>query len=123
VSVPDREQLIRALLDELDWTSGSNSTGTLSEILQALDRLGFSIIPTGDAAEAQPNPVPRDQFGVIWPDGAWYSCAEAARLFGQDEEERARLIAGKNGGRAVRIVTRLVDLDAPGAASERTNPQ
>jgi hypothetical protein len=56
-------------------------------------------------------PKPSDQFGVIWPDGGWFSCAEAARLFGQDEEERARLIAGKVGGRPVRIVTQLVELD------------
>lgn len=64
------------------------------------------------AIERQP-----DHFGVVWPDGAWYTCTEAARLFGQDEEARARLLAEKNGGRAVRIVTFLVDVDAPESRS------
>lgn len=56
-------------------------------------------------------PAIPDHFGVVFPDGAVIDCTEAARLFDQDPEGRARLIASNVGGRAVRIVTNLVILD------------
>ena len=55
--------------------------------------------------------TPPDRFGVVLPDGRVIDCTEGARLFEQDAEGRARLIASKVGGRAVRIVTELVALD------------
>ena len=52
-----------------------------------------------------------DRFGVVFPDGAVIDCTEAARLFEQDAEARARLVASKVGGMAVRIITELRVLD------------
>jgi hypothetical protein len=52
-----------------------------------------------------------DRFGVVFPDGAVFDCTEGARLFDQDAETRARMVALKNGGNAVRIKTELVPLD------------
>jgi len=57
-------------------------------------------------------PTLPDRFGVVFPDGAVMDVSEGARLFEQDAEQRARLIASKVEGRAVRIVTELVALDA-----------
>lgn len=40
-----RYLLIRQLIEALDWTPDSNSVGRLSQVLAALDRLGFEVIP------------------------------------------------------------------------------
>jgi hypothetical protein len=55
---------------------------------------------------------PPDRFGFMFPDGAMFDVTDSARLFGQDPEARARTMAAKCGGRAVRIITKVVDLDA-----------
>jgi hypothetical protein len=52
-----------------------------------------------------------DRFGVVWPDGSVFDCTEGARLFDQDPEARARMIAPKIGGRVVRIKTTLVAVE------------
>ena len=51
-----------------------------------------------------------DRFGVVFPDGAWFDCTEGSRLFDQDPEARARMVAANVQGHAVRIVTKLVPL-------------
>jgi hypothetical protein len=57
-----------------------------------------------------PLPTLPDRFGVVWPDGSVSDVTESARLFDQDPENRARLIASKIQGRPVRIVTELASL-------------
>jgi len=56
-------------------------------------------------------PVIPVRFGVVFPDGAVFECTEAARLFDQDPETRARTVATKVGGQPVRMITRLEALD------------
>jgi hypothetical protein len=58
--------------------------------------------------------LPPDRFGVLLPGGAVIDCTEGAWLFNQDAEQRARLIASKVSGRAVRIVTKLEYLKGNG---------
>lgn len=55
-------------------------------------------------------PVVPDRYGAVFPDGAWFDCTEGARLFDQDPETRARMVATKIGGHAVIIKTELVAL-------------
>ena len=59
---------------------------------------------------SEPLPALPDRFGIVFPDGEVLDVTEGARLFGHDGEQRARRIAAKYDGTAVRIVTTLVAL-------------
>lgn len=113
-----RDLLIRQIADEIRPAIGICGPGcqdcqrTARNVLDALDRLGFEVIPASTLeADRRVGVREPDRFGMVFPDGAWFDCTESARLLGQDEEGRARLLARKAGGRAVRIVTSLVDVD------------
>ena len=72
---------------------------------------GGDRVPKGTWGQTDPLPELPDRYGVVLPDGTMFDCTEAARLFDQDPEQRARRVASRYGGQAVRIVTELVALD------------
>jgi hypothetical protein len=42
----DRQKLISDLIEQLDWTSTSNTIPLLGSVLEAIEALGLSLVPT-----------------------------------------------------------------------------